>query len=295
MKKSIYLVLAIALLACSSNSTETIAQENPDNTSETTNEIEKLASGFMSTEGPTNDGNGNIYFSDIPNNKILIWKTTNELATYKTNSNGSNGLFFDKDNNLLACEMSAGRVTATSSNGNYTTIASEYNGSRFNEPNDLWADGNGGVYFSDPKYGPGSTYQDGMHVYYINPSRDAVTRVTNDLEKPNGLYGTPDGNSLYITDSEADKTYKYDIKSDGTLTNKTLFVAQGGDGMTVASNGNVYMAVRDEMIIAVYSSNGTLLKSIAVPETPSNVCLGGTNENELYITAKTALYRVKLD
>ncbi len=172
-----------------------------------------------------------------------------------------------------------------------------YVGKRFNQPNDIWPDSKGGVYFTDPRYGGEDSElpQDGMHVYYINPDRTKVTRVCNDLEKPNGLIGTPDGKVLYITDNKAGKTYKYDSQEDGTLVNKTLFVEVGCDGMTIDKAGNIYITTNGEKAVDIYSPSGELIQSIGVPEKPSNVCFGGKNRNQLFITARTSIYRVELN
>jgi gluconolactonase len=220
-----------------------------------------------------------------------------QLDTFRVNSGRANGLYFDKDENLLSCEGEKGQITSTSPDSDYGPIATEYDGKRFNQPNDLWPDRKGGVYFTDPKYGgdDAELSQDGMHVYFINPDHNSVTRVCDDLEKPNGILGTPDGKILYVTDAQAGKTYKYDIQMDGTLSNKTLFVDLGCDGMTIDNAGNVYLTTSGKEAVDIFSPLGELLGSIAVPEKPSNVCFGGKDRNQLFITARTSIYRVELN
>jgi gluconolactonase len=290
MKNSKRLLLIIIILFVTSNIT--ISQ----NKSLITGEVEKLAGDFRFTEGPAADAKGNIYFTDIPNHLILIWTTEGKLDTFRVKSGRANGLFFDQNGNLYVCEGEEGRITKTSPTGDYKTIASEYDGKRFNQPNDLWVNPEGGVYFTDPKYGGGDKElpQDGMHVYYISPDYNTVTRVCDDLKKPNGLIGTPDGKLLYVTDPGAGKTYKYNIKEDGSLSNKTLFAEVGCDGMTIDKNGNLYLTPGGKTAVDIYSPSGKLLESIEVPERPSNVCFGGKNSNLLYITARTSFYRVEL-
>ena len=206
-------------------------------------------------------------------------------------------MYFDKNQNLLACEGEKGQISSTSPAGIQTILASEYKGKRFNKTNDLWPDKKGGVYFTDPRYGGGDTElpQDGEHVYYIKPDHKSVLRVCDDLVKPNGIIGTPDGKILYVTDAQAGKTYRYDIQGDGSLANKTLFVGVGCDGMTIDKAGNLYLTTGGKLAVDVFSPSGKLLKSIEVPEKPSNVCFGGTERNQLFITARTSLYRVELD
>ena len=219
------LLIAFALISCTNKSAENKAQkDDAQQKSFIVSELEKLAGGFTFTEGPAVDAQGNVYFTDIPNQLILIWTLENKLDTFRINSGRANGLYFDKDENLLACESGKGQITSTSPDGDYKVIAAQYNGKRFNQPNDLWPDGKCGVYFTDPKYGDEDSElpQDGMHVYYISPDHTSVIRVIDDFEKPNGLIGTPDGKILYVTDAQAKKTYKYDVQEGGSLTNKAL-------------------------------------------------------------------------
>jgi gluconolactonase len=298
MKNITLLLIAFTLISCVNKSGKNNHQKNEyKSKTVVVNEVEKLAGDFKFTEGPAVDAKGNVYFTDIPDNLILIWTLDNKLDTFRINSGHANGLYFDKDENLLACEGEKGQITSTSPEGDYTSIATEYNGKRFNQPNDIWSDGKGGVYFTDPKYGgeDDELPQDGMHVYYINPDHTSVIRVCDDFEKPNGVLGTPDGKVLYVTDAQAGKTYKYDIQKDGSLANKTLFVEFGCDGMTIDKAGNVYLTTNGKHAVDIFSPSGELLESIVVPEKPSNLCFGGKDRNQLYITARTSIYRVELD
>ena len=298
MRNITLLLIAFVLISCTNKSTENKVQnDDAQQKSFVVSELEKLAGGFTFTEGPAVDAQGNVYFTDIPNQLILIWTLENKLDTFRINSGRANGLYFDKDENLLACESGKGQITSTSPDGDYKVIAAQYNGKRFNQPNDLWPDGKCGVYFTDPKYGDEDTElpQDGMHVYYISPDHTSVIRVIDDFEKPNGLIGTPDGKILYVTDAQAKKTYKYDVQEDGSLANKTLFVEYGCDGMTIDKAGNVYLATNGKQAIDIFSPLGELLETIAVPESPSNLCFSGKDRNQLFITARTSIYRVALD
>ncbi len=259
-------------------------------------EVEKLAGDFKFTEGPAADAKGNVYFTDLRQHLILIWTVDNKLDTFRTESGRTNGLYFDKQGNLAACEGDPGRISLTSPDGTISIAADTYEGKRFNQPNDVWIHPNGGMYFTDPKYGSDvkNLDQDGMHVYYINPDRSSVVRVCDDFEKPNGVIGTSNGKTLYVTDAQASKTYQYSINPDGTLSNKTLFVEVGCDGMTVDKKGNVYMTPRGKHSVDIYSASGNFIESIEVPERPSNVCFGGKNGKQLYITARTSIYRVAM-
>lgn len=241
-------------------------------------------------EGPAADVNGNVFFSDIAANTIYKLSNAGALSVFRTNSGGSNGLAFDKYGNLIACEGTTGRIVSISPQGGVSVIATQYNSLRFNEPNDLWIAPNGGIYFTDPVFF-GTQTQDGQHVYYINPARTTVTRVIADMVKPNGIVGTADGSTLYVSDYGAGATYKYTINPDGTLTGKTLFVALGSDGMEIDSDGNVYLTTDD---VQVYSSAGVKLQTINVLDRPTNLCFAGADRRTLYITTEAALYAVQM-
>ncbi len=255
-------------------------------------EVKQLAGGFIFTEGPAADIHGNIFFSDIPNNKIHIWSLDGKLSTFRENSKGANGLYFGKDGNLIACEGAGRRLVSISQNGNVTVLADKYLDKRFNSLNDLWLDPKGGIYFTDPRYGDDrSDMELGEHVYYLSPDRTKVIRVIYDLVKPNGLIGTPEGTFLYVADPGSNQTFVYRINSDGTLTDKKLFAPEGSDGMTIDNEGNVYLTTG---VVAVYNKNGEKIETILVPEHPSNVCFGGEGKSTLFITARTSLYSLQM-
>ncbi|MCU4173814.1 SMP-30/gluconolactonase/LRE family protein [Carboxylicivirga sp. N1Y90] len=287
------LLATLALILCTSFS----QSQNKKSNAIKCGEVEKLASDFKFTEGPAVDAEGNVYFTDIRNHMILIWTIENKLDTFRTESGRANGLYFDSNNSLVVCEGEEGRITSTSTEGKLTILASKFNGQRFNQPNDLWIDPKGGIYFTDPLYGGDDKNipQDGMHVYYILPDRSSVIRVCNDLKKPNGLIGTPNGKILYVTDAQAGKTFQYNINKNGTLDNKKLFVELGCDGMTIDTKGNLYLTPRGKSSVDIYSSSGHFLHAIEVTERPSNVCFGGKNREQLYITARTSIYRVDIN
>lgn len=256
--------------------------------------VEKLAGGFTFTEGPAVDEGGNIYFSDIPNNRIHRWLLSGTLETFRENSGGANGLFFDKRRNLLACEGGGRRLVSINPPGDEVTVlADSYQGKRFNSLNDLWIDPKGGIYFSDPRYGRrrDDMEQDGEHVYYLSPDRKKLIRLIDDMVRPNGIIGTIDGRLLYVADHGAGKTFVYTISEDGTLSNKKLFAPEGSDGMTIDNEGNIYLTTS---VVAVYNRKGKKIEEIEVPERPANVCFGGKNRQTLFITARTSLYSIKM-
>lgn len=254
--------------------------------------VRKLTGGFRFTEGPAADKEGNVYFTDIPNNRIHKWSTDGDLSTFLENSGGANGLYFDSDGNLIICAGGTGKLVSTDPQGKVTVLADGYKGKPFNSPNDLWLDAKGGIYFTDPRYGPRENLpQDGEHVYYLTPDRKQVIRVIDDMVRPNGVIGTPDGKKLYVADHGANQTYVYTIKPDGTLTDKELFAEQGSDGMTLDADGNLYLT---SQAVVVYNPSGKQIKTIDVPERPSNVCFSGADKQTLFITARTSLYAMDM-
>lgn len=251
--------------------------------------VRQIATGFGFLEGPVADPVGNLYFTDIPNSRIHRWSKDDGVTLFRDDSGRANGLRLDADGTLVVCEMYNRRVVKLDQSGYLTVLAAEFDGQRFNSPNDLWIDPHGGVYFSDPRYGSGDDREmDGEHVYYIAPHHQSVRQVTDDLVRPNGIIGTPDGSRVYVADHGAGRTYVYTPKQDGSLTNKRLFTPQGADGMTMDELGNVYLTGSD---ITIHDPDGTLIASIAVPEPPANLTFSGTT---LFITARTSLYAVEM-
>ena len=255
--------------------------------------VNKLASDFRFTEGPIADAYGNIYFTDIPNNRIHIVSADGNLSTFLENSGGANGLYFDTSGNLLACQGGDRKVVSIDPERNITVIADSYDGKKLNSPNDLWLDPKGGIYFTDPRYGNRDNMeQDGEHVYYITPDRKKVIRVIDDMARPNGIIGTPDGKRLYVADHGGNLTFTYRINHDGSLSDKKLFAAQGSDGITMDTEGNVYLTSGK---VNIYNIKRELIGSIETPEGPSNVAFGGPDGQTLFITARTSVYSVRMN
>ena len=254
--------------------------------------VEKLAGGFAFTEGPAVDAEGNIFFTDIPKNRIHKWSLDGRVSTFREDSGGANGLFFDEGGNLFACQMLDRRLVSIDRKGKVTVLADKYGNKRLNSPNDLWIRPDGGIYFTDPRYGARDDLeQDGEHVYYLDSDRKALLRVVDDMVRPNGVTGTADGKLLYVGDQAGNKTYVYTINADGTLSNKKLFAAEGSDGMTIDNEGNIYLTTR---AVSVYSSAGERIETIEIPERPTNVCFGGKDRKTLFITAGNSLYSVRM-
>lgn len=277
-------LVVVAAAVCSAQETHLVAPGA---------EVKKLVGDFQFTEGPAADANGDVYFTNIPNNRILKWSVQERrLSTFREDSGGANGLYFDKDGTLLVCEGAGRRLVSITPTGSVAVLAETYEGKKFNSLNDLWIDPKGGVYFTDPRYGNrDGMEQDGEHVYYLTPDRKEVIRVIADMVRPNGVIGTPNGRRLYVADHGAGKTYSYTVNRDGTLSDKQLFAEQGSDGMTMDNRGNIYLTGKT---VTVYSRNGEKIADIEVPEGPANVTFGGPNNRTLFITARTSLYSIDM-
>jgi gluconolactonase len=260
--------------------------------------LEKLVGDFKFTEGPSSDNEGNVYFTDQPNDRILKWSTDGKLSTFLEPAGRSNGLCFDDRGRLWAAADELNELWVIDvPSGKHTVIASRYNDKLLNAPNDIWVRPDGGLYFTDPFYKRdywkrGPMEQDQQAVYYLAPESKSLTRVTDDLEQPNGIIGTPDGKTLYVADIKANKTYAYDIQPDGSLTGKRLFCSLGSDGMTIDDAGNVYLTGKG---VTVFDKTGKQIEHIDVPEAwTANVCFGGKDMKTLFITASTGLYDMQM-
>ncbi len=282
------LILSVLLVTTWSS-----AQTETDSLIEAGSQVVRLHGEFSFVEGPVSDSEGNIYFSDIPENRIYRWSTDGDLSVVRENTGAANGLIFDRKGNLLACEGGAQRITSMDADGNLSVVAERYEGKRLNSPNDLWIDADGGFYFTDPRYqfGEFPVEQDGDHVYYVSPDRSRIIRVVEDMEKPNGIIGSLDGKKLYVADTSG-KVFEFDIHSDATLGGKKLFANQGSDGVTMDERGNLYLTWIGG--VTIYSAKGEKLEVIEVPEMPANAGFGGGDGRTLFITARTGLYAVKM-
>ena len=261
--------------------------------------VVKLADGFKFTEGPAVDKDGNVYFTDQPNDRILVWTVEGTLRTFSENTGRANGLFFDKAGKLLSCSDLDNELWSFDMDGTHQVLVTDYDGKKLNGPNDLWIHPNGGIYFTDPLYKRDywardpEMQQDGEHVYYLTPDRKTVVRVESQLVKPNGLIGTKDGKRLYVADIGDQKTYVYDIQADGSLSNRQLFTEMGSDGVTIDERGNIYLTGRG---VTVFNPAGEQIEHIEVGTGwTANVCFGGKDMKTLFITATEALYSLQMN
>ena len=263
-------------------------------------EVEKVAGGFEFTEGPVWHPDGYLLFSDIPANTIYKWQPNGKTEIFRQPSGKANGNTLNISGRLITAEHENRRLSLTKENGQIVTLASHYQGKRLNSPNDLVVKSDGSIYFTDPPFGikPEREELGFSGVYRLAPD-GTLTLLVDDFVRPNGIVLSPDETKLYVNDSQEGHIRVFDIKSDGTLDNGTLFAklkppSKDGtaDGMEVDIKGNVYSTGAGG--IWVFSSDGKLLGIIETPEPPANLAWGDTDYQTLYITAKTSLYRIRL-
>ena len=255
-----------------------------------------ISNKFSFTEGPAVDKEGNIFFTDQPNNQIWKYDVDGKLSLFMDNAGRSNGLYFDEKGNIISCADEDNQLLAISPAKKITVLADNFKGKIFNGPNDVWVNPvNGNIYFTDPYYKRDYWKKDhphieGQNVYFLANDRKEPVIADSELTKPNGIIGTPDGKFLFIADIGANQTFKYTINRDGSLSGKKLFVSQGSDGMTIDSKGNIYLTGKG---VTVYNKEGKMIEHILIPEDwTANVCFGGRLKNILFITASKSFYIV---
>lgn len=252
---------------------------------------------FSFTEGPAVDKDGNVFFTDQPNNKIWKYSTEGTLSVFMDSAGRSNGMYFDKQGNLLSCADENGQLWSIGPDKKVTVLVENYRGQKLNGPNDVWVHPKGYIYFTDPYYQRGYWTRkkpdlEGEHVYLLRKDQAAPVPVIENLLRPNGIIGTPDGQYLYVADIKGNKTYKYRINADGSLNQGELFANLGSDGMTIDNKGNVYLTGKG---VTVFNSSGQQIQHIAIPEKwTANVTFGGKKLDKLFVTASEAIYIVDM-
>lgn len=268
--------------------------------------IEKLAGGFKFIEGPVWMPEGLLLFSDIPNDALVKWDPkSGKVSDYRKPSANTNGNTLDAGGRLVCCEHSGRRVSRREADGRYVTVVDRFQGKRFSSPNDVVFKSDGAMYFTDPPYGLPKQDDDPAKelphngVYRVKDGK--VTLLTAELSRPNGLAFSPDEKTLYVANSDSKRKLwmSYPVKSDGTLAAGKVFFdvtasTEDGlpDGMKVDKEGNVYGTGPGG--IWVISAAGKHLGIIKPTEPPAN-CAWGDDGKTLYMTARTSLYRIRLN
>ncbi len=271
--------------------------------------IERLWTGSRWAEGPVWFGDGGyLLWSDIPNNRILKWQeATGLVSVYRKPANHTNGHTRDRQGRLVSCEHGTRRVTRTEYDGTITVLIDNFEGKRFNAPNDAAVHPDGHIWFTDPGYGILSHYEGHKaefelptSVYRLNPDTGEAVSVTDEIERPNGICFSPDYTKLYVADTGPPKNIVvYDVVNGDGLANKQVFaeMAPGAaDGLRCDTDGNLWAGagwVGDGYDgVHIFAPDGTLIGKIHLPEICANICFGGVKRNRLFMTGSQSLYSV---
>lgn len=282
------LALSIALVHLLSASAP--AQDFPDL------RIEKVATGYIFAEGPAWSREGYLIFSDIPGNKLLQFKPGEKPSTFRENSNGAIGNAFDAQGRLYTCESHTRRVTRTDKKGKIEILAERWQGKRLNAPNDIVVRRDGQVYFTDPAFGNQQDTRelDFYGVFHIS-HRGELDVIAKSKGRPNGIALSPNGRILYVTNSDQRNVRAYDLDRNGDASNERVLISNIDgipDGIKVDETGNLYVAAAR---MEVHTPEGKAIGGFVMPETPSNCAFGDGDFQSLYITARTSVYRVRLN
>ena len=263
-------------------------------------DVKQVHTGFEFTEGPAADASGNLYFTDIPKNRIHKLDASGMLSIFVEPSGHCNGLMVAGDR-LLACEMDGRLKQYNLADAKEAALAEQYEGKRFNAPNDLVIDQSGGIYFTDPRFRAPDPWPQGKEAVYYRAADGKVTRLIDDRKAPNGVILSPDEKTLYVIPSMEKEMWSYPIEAPGKLgAGKVLCElrqkdggSSGGDGLTIDTAGNLY--ITSAMGIQVVNPGGKILGVIAFPEQPANVTFGGPDHRTLFVTARKSLYSVAME
>ena len=258
--------------------------------------IDKVATGYAFAEGPAWSPLGFLIFSDVPNNKLLRFMEGAPASVFRENSNGAMGNRFDAQGRLYTCESHTRRVTRTDKKGKVEVLAERWQSKRFNAPNDLAVRKEGDVYFTDPAFGNQQDTRelDFFGVYHIS-RKGELEAIAKPKGRPNGIALAPDGRTLYVSNSDEKNVRAYDLDKNGAASNERTLVAgiEGvPDGICVDEKGDLYVAANQ---VEVYSPEGKPMGTVRTEETPSNCTFGDPDLKSLYITARTSVYRARLD
>ena len=259
-----------------------------------------IAEGFQFTEGPAWHPEGGLLFSDIPADTIYRYLPGGRPEPYIAPSRQANGLTFDRQGRLLACEHGGRQVSRQAADGTMQPLVGHYAGKPLNSPNDLVVHSGGSVFFTDPPYGidpePGEQGFNG--VYRLDPD-GGLALLNRTMNRPNGLAFSLDESVLYVADSRNRNVLAFPVKADLSLGEPSVLVAMdtaepgGPDGMKLDRQGNLYVAGPGGLWIVTPS--GEHLGTIPLPQLPANLCFGGPDYRTLYITARTALYSLAVN
>ena len=257
--------------------------------------VETIARDMHYAEGPVWSLEGFLLFSDTVTDRIEKWVPGKGVSDFASRAGGANGNAYDEQGRLYTCEFRDRRITRTAKNGKVDVLASRYEGKRLNAPNDIVVRRDGNVYFTDPAFG---NQQDSRELDFYG-----VFRITTkgDLEpiakwntRPNGVALSPNGRILYVADSDRRSVLAFDLDRGGAASSERVFLPKiegVPGGLRTDEKGNLYVAAK---YLSVYSSRGESLKDIHLSQSPSNLAFGDPDLSTLYVTARNAVYRIRI-
>lgn len=268
--------------------------------------FEKLATGFLFTEGPLWHAREKyLLFSDMPGDHLRKWTTAGGISTFRKPCAQSNGLAWDREGRLIVCEHASSLLTRTEKNGDITVLASHHDGKELNSPNDVVVKSDGAIYFSDPTYGrneyygnPRTTQLAFRGLYRVAPDSKTLALMADDFGQPNGLCFSLDEKHLYVNDTDRQHIRRFDVAADGSLSGGAVWAETRGegpgapDGMKIDSAGNVYCC--GPAGIHVFAPDAACLGVVKVPEYTANFCFGDDDRRSLYVTASSSIYRFRV-
>ena len=263
-------------------------------------QVELVKAGFVFTEGPLPMADGGLLFSDLRASRIYRLDLIGGIKLHRGETNATNGLAYSPRGELLAAESAARRISVTARDGSVRELTRGDGVNPLASVNDLIADARGGVYFTDPNAWP-TVPGSKAAVYYLPPGERAARVVEDRIARPNGVALAPDGRTLYVDDTAGESVYAYDVRADGRLTNRRALIRlrdikagqeSGADGMAVDREGRIFVTTITG--VQMFDREGTYLGTIPIPQRPTNVAFSGPGKGTLYVTAGTALYRVRM-
>ncbi|OGK85239.1 MAG: gluconolactonase [Candidatus Rokubacteria bacterium GWC2_70_16] len=268
--------------------------------------FERIATGCLFTEGPLwHPRDQYLLWSDMPGDHLRRWSAQDGVTTFRKPCNMSNGLAWDRQGRLLACEHASSQVTRTEADGRITPLATHYQGKQLNSPNDIVCAADGGIYFSDPPYGRAEYYGvkrdqelSFQGVYRVGADPQSPILLADDFDRPNGLCFSPDGRRLFVNDTARQHIRVFDVRADGAISGGRVWAETVGegpgapDGMKLDSAGHVYCCGPGG--IHVFTPEARCLGVIHVPEYTANMAWGDADYRSLYVTASTSVYRLRV-
>jgi gluconolactonase len=273
-------------------------------------EVERLATGFIFTEGPIWNAEGEfLLFSDMPGDVRRRWSERDGVTEVMRPANKCNGMVYDAEGNLLVCEHVTSTLVRERPDGTRETLASHFRGKELQSPNDVVTRSDGTIYFSDPWFGRVPVFGverehelDFQGVYRIaaGGGEPELAVAEDDFELPNGLCFSPDESLLYINDTHHALIKVYDVAADGTLSNGRLFFDEIGngvveegipDGMKCDERGNIW--VTGPGGVWIINARGEQLGLLEIPENVGNLAWGGSDWRTLFIPSSTSVYRIQ--